>query len=101
MGANAGRLPQTDRDAVGALSQLAGSLADSLGPGQTGHSCLGVKGSRVQIPAVPTGQRQLTIMELASGRLTERLCLRSGCRSKNPAGRVRGVWPLAGEQQQV
>ena len=29
---------------------MRGSLADSPRPGQTGRSCLGVKGSRVQIP---------------------------------------------------
>jgi hypothetical protein len=50
MGANAGQLPQTCRDGVRALSLLAGPLADSHRPTQTGHSCLGVKGSRVQIP---------------------------------------------------
>jgi hypothetical protein len=50
MGANAGRLPQTGLDVIKALSQVRSSLADSLGPGQTGRSRLGVKGSRVQIP---------------------------------------------------
>jgi hypothetical protein len=50
MGANAGRLPQTDRDAFRALSQVRGSPADSVRPVQTGRSWLGVKGSRVQIP---------------------------------------------------
>jgi hypothetical protein len=50
MGANAGRLVQTPHDAVTAMSLVRGSPADFLGPGQTGRSCLGVKGSRVQIP---------------------------------------------------
>jgi len=49
-GANAGRFPQTARDAFRALSQVRGSPADSLRSGQTGRSWLGVKGSRVQIP---------------------------------------------------
>ena len=49
-GANAGRFPQTACDANRALSQVRGSPADSLGPGQMGRSCLGVKGSRAQIP---------------------------------------------------
>ena len=44
LGANAGLLPQTDRDAIRTLLQVRVSLADSLGPGQTGHSCLGVQG---------------------------------------------------------
>jgi hypothetical protein len=38
MGANAGRLPQTDRDAFRAFLQVTGSPADSLRSGQTGHS---------------------------------------------------------------
>ena len=50
MGANAGRLVQTARAAFRALSQVRGSPADSVRPSQTGRSCLGVKGSRVQIP---------------------------------------------------
>jgi hypothetical protein len=50
VGANAGRLPRTGRDAVRALSLLAGTLTDSRRPTQTGHSCLGVKESRAQIP---------------------------------------------------
>jgi hypothetical protein len=37
-------LPQTDRDAIRTLLLVRVSLADSLGPGQTGHSCLGVQG---------------------------------------------------------
>ncbi len=43
-GANARRVPQTAHDASRALSQVNGSSADSLGPGQTGRSCLGVRG---------------------------------------------------------
>ena len=50
MGANAGRLVQTARAAFRALSQVRGSPADSVRPGQTVRSWLGVKGSRVQIP---------------------------------------------------
>ncbi len=50
MGANAGRLAQTARDAFRALSQVRGSPADSVRPVQTGRSWLGAKGSRVQIP---------------------------------------------------
>ena len=50
MGAYAGRFPQTACDTNRALSQVRGSPADSLRPSQTGRSCLGVKGSRVQIP---------------------------------------------------
>jgi hypothetical protein len=49
-GAHARRLPRIGCDGVRALTQLAGTLADFLGPSQTGWSCLGVKGSRVQIP---------------------------------------------------
>jgi hypothetical protein len=70
-GADAGRLPQTGRDTVRALSLLAGSLADSHRPNQTGHSCLRVKGFAGSNPTVPTGQRQLAVMELASECLTE------------------------------
>ena len=44
------RLPQTHRDAFRALWQVRGSPADSLRPGRTVRSWLGVKGSRVQIP---------------------------------------------------
>jgi hypothetical protein len=42
--------PRLRGDAIRALSQVRGSPADSVRPGQTGRSCLGVKGSRVQIP---------------------------------------------------
>ena len=47
---NVCRLPPTARDAVRPFLQARGSPADSLRPGQTGRSWLGVKGSRVQIP---------------------------------------------------
>jgi hypothetical protein len=60
MGANAGRLPQTARNAVRASSLLAGSLTDSHRPDQTGQSCLGVKDSN---PAVPIGKRILIPLE--------------------------------------
>jgi hypothetical protein len=49
MGANALRLSSTDPDPAGPLLQVRGSLLDSLRPGQTPDSCLGVKGSPVQI----------------------------------------------------
>ena len=48
-GANAFRLPRTRRDSARALMQMRGSPSDSLRPGQTPDSCLGVKGSPVQI----------------------------------------------------
>jgi hypothetical protein len=60
VGANAGRLPQTGCDTLRALGLLAGTLADSPGPGRTGYSCLGVKDSN---PAVPIGQRILIPLE--------------------------------------
>ena len=50
MGANVCRFLQTDRDAFRAVLQVRGSPADSVRPGQTVRSWLGVKGSRVQIP---------------------------------------------------
>ena len=49
-GANAFRLTRTRRDSARAFLQVRGSPFDSLRPGQTPGSCLGVKGSRVQIP---------------------------------------------------
>ncbi len=48
-GANAFRLPRTRRDSARALMQVRGSPSDSIRPGRTPDSCLGVKGSPVQI----------------------------------------------------
>ena len=48
-GANVLRFLSTYRDACGTFLQVSGSPFDSLRPGQTPDSCLGVKGSPVQI----------------------------------------------------
>jgi hypothetical protein len=48
-GANALRSSSTDLDPAGPSLQVKGSPLDSLRPGQTPDSCLGVKGSPVQI----------------------------------------------------
>ena len=48
-GAIAVRLPRTRRDRPGALLLVRDSLPDSVRPAQTPESCLGVKGSPVQI----------------------------------------------------
>jgi hypothetical protein len=49
MGATASRLPQTYRDPSRAFLQLRGSPLDYPRLGRTQDSCLGVKGSPVQI----------------------------------------------------
>ncbi len=49
MGANVLRFASTRRDTCGMLPQVGGSPFDSLRPRQTPDSCLGVKGSPVQI----------------------------------------------------
>ena len=48
-GANTLRFPSTDPDPSGSSMQVKGSQFDSPRPGQTPDSCLGVKGSPVQI----------------------------------------------------
>ncbi len=49
----------THRDACGTSPQMRGSMFDCLRPGQTQDSCLGVKGSPVQIrPSRPEGPGQ-------------------------------------------
>jgi hypothetical protein len=49
LGANVLRFASTRRDTRRTLPQVGGSPFDSLGSGQTPDSCLGVKGSPVQI----------------------------------------------------
>jgi hypothetical protein len=48
-GANVLRFISTHRDACGKVPQVSGSPLDFLRPGQTPDSCLGIKGSPVQI----------------------------------------------------
>jgi len=50
MGANALRFSSTYLDPAGPSRQVEGSPFDSPRPGRTPCSCLGVKGSPVQIP---------------------------------------------------
>ena len=57
MGANVLRLPRTHHDPSGPNLQGGSSPPDFLRPGQTPDSCLGVKGSPVQIrPSRPAGK---------------------------------------------
>ena len=59
VGATTVRFTSTDPDSAGSLPQVSGSTLDSPRPGQTLDSCLGVKGSPVQIrPSRPKGPGQ-------------------------------------------
>jgi hypothetical protein len=49
MGANVVGSPSTHRDTFGTSPRVGGSPLDFLRPGQTIDSCLGVKGSPIQI----------------------------------------------------
>jgi len=65
-GANAFRLVPTHCDDFGRSPQVRSSPFDSLRPGQTPDSCLGVKGSPVQIrPSRPEGPGQKGFRVLA------------------------------------